>query len=107
MVLTVLPNMACVQRSGAWLWEAVQQQGDCCYTAEPERTMLSLSRTPRLLVCRQQDFFRILTEPEHNMVKQQTMLLATEGVTLTFTEAAIREISKASSACLGWLTGCT
>eukprot|EP00891_Asterochloris_glomerata_P008600 jgi/Astpho2/8600/Aster-05080 len=49
----------------------------------------------------QQDFFRILTEPEHNMVKQQTMLLATEGVTLTFTEAAIREISKASSACLG------
>ena len=68
---------------------------------------LMVEHIPCFLACRQQDFFRILTEPEHNMVKQQTMLLATEGVTLTFTEAAIREVSKVSNACLGLLVSCT
>ncbi|KAK9917368.1 hypothetical protein WJX75_003610 [Coccomyxa subellipsoidea] len=40
------------------------------------------------------DFFRILTEPEHNMIKQQQALIATEGVELIFTDAAIRQISQ-------------
>ena len=40
------------------------------------------------------DFFRILTEPEHNMIRQQQALLATEGVELSFTDAAIRKVSQ-------------
>ena len=35
------------------------------------------------------DFKRILTEPEHSLLKQYTALLGTEGVTLTFAEDAI------------------
>ena len=46
------------------------------------------------LCCRAKDFFRILTEPEHNMIKQQQALIATEGVELIFTEPAIRRISE-------------
>lgn len=40
------------------------------------------------------DFYRILTEPECNMIRQQQALLATENVELHFTDAAIREISR-------------
>ena len=36
------------------------------------------------------DFYRILTEPAHSMVKQQQALLATEGVRLVFEEGALR-----------------
>lgn len=39
------------------------------------------------------DFLRILTEPECNMIKQQQMLLSTEGVQLHFTDAAVAEIA--------------
>src|SRR3954468_1937448 len=39
------------------------------------------------------DFRRILTEPEHSLVKQYVALLATEGVTLDFTEDAIDAIA--------------
>ncbi|GAQ81069.1 ATP-dependent Clp protease [Klebsormidium nitens] len=39
------------------------------------------------------DLYRILTEPEANMVKQQQMLMATEDITLTFSEDAIDEIA--------------
>ncbi len=39
------------------------------------------------------DLYRILTEPEHSMLKQQQALMATEGVALTFTDAAVREIA--------------
>jgi ATP-dependent HslUV protease ATP-binding subunit HslU len=35
------------------------------------------------------DFRRILTEPEHSLLKQYTALLGTEGVTLDFTPEAI------------------
>jgi ATP-dependent HslUV protease ATP-binding subunit HslU len=35
------------------------------------------------------DFKRILTEPEHSLLKQYTALLATEGVDLTFAEDAV------------------
>jgi ATP-dependent HslUV protease ATP-binding subunit HslU len=39
------------------------------------------------------DFVRILTEPENALIKQYTALLSSEGVELTFTEDAIREIA--------------
>ncbi|NLZ93378.1 MAG: ATP-dependent protease ATPase subunit HslU [Firmicutes bacterium] len=40
------------------------------------------------------DFYRILTEPENALLKQYKELLATEDVTVIFTEDAIREIAK-------------
>ncbi len=40
------------------------------------------------------DFVRILTEPKNALVKQYTALLATEGVTVTFTEDGINELAK-------------
>jgi ATP-dependent HslUV protease ATP-binding subunit HslU len=40
------------------------------------------------------DFYRILTEPVNNLLKQQKEMLKTEDVTLTFTDAAVREIAK-------------
>ncbi|GAB4824107.1 hypothetical protein N2152v2_011153 [Parachlorella kessleri] len=40
------------------------------------------------------DFYKILTEPETNMLRQQQALLATENVDLHFTDAAIREIAR-------------
>ncbi|GLQ24438.1 ATP-dependent protease ATPase subunit HslU [Algimonas ampicilliniresistens] len=43
------------------------------------------------------DFVRILTEPEASLIKQYTALMATEGVTLNFTEDAIAEIAKISA----------
>lgn len=46
------------------------------------------------IYCRQDDFYRILTEPEGNMIKQQKALLATEGVQLHFTDASIKEIAR-------------
>jgi ATP-dependent HslUV protease ATP-binding subunit HslU len=39
------------------------------------------------------DFIRILTEPENSLIKQYKALLATEEVTLDFTEDAIAEIA--------------
>ena len=39
------------------------------------------------------DFRRILTEPEASLIKQYVALLATEGVTLDFTEDAIDELA--------------
>jgi ATP-dependent HslUV protease ATP-binding subunit HslU len=42
------------------------------------------------------DFRRILTEPEGNLIRQQQALLATEGVTLSFTEAAIDALADAA-----------
>ncbi len=41
----------------------------------------------------EQDFVRILTEPQNALVKQYKALLATEGVALEFSEDAIREIA--------------
>ena len=45
----------------------------------------------------EEDFVRILTEPEASLIKQYTALMATEGVTLNFTEDAIKEIAKISA----------
>jgi ATP-dependent HslUV protease ATP-binding subunit HslU len=43
-----------------------------------------------------EDFVRILTQPENALIKQYTMLLATEGVNLRFTESAIYAIARRS-----------
>jgi len=40
------------------------------------------------------DLYRILTETENNLIKQQIALLKTEGFDLRFTDDAIREIAK-------------
>jgi ATP-dependent HslUV protease ATP-binding subunit HslU len=45
----------------------------------------------------EEDFVRILTEPEASLIKQYTALMATEGVTLDFTEDAVLEIAKISA----------
>ena len=42
----------------------------------------------------EQDLARILVEPEASLVKQYVALLATEGVTLEFTDGAIAEIAR-------------
>ncbi|MCL6649648.1 MAG: HslU--HslV peptidase ATPase subunit, partial [Chloroflexi bacterium] len=42
----------------------------------------------------EEDFRRILTEPENALTKQYQALLSTEGVTLTFGEDAIAEIAR-------------
>jgi len=41
----------------------------------------------------EQDMVRILTEPESSMTKQYTALLATENVSITFTDDAIKELA--------------
>ncbi len=40
------------------------------------------------------DFRRILTEPKNALIRQYTALLATEGITLEFTDEAIAELSR-------------
>jgi ATP-dependent HslUV protease ATP-binding subunit HslU len=47
------------------------------------------------------DFRRILTEPEANLIRQTQALMATEGVTLTFTPEAIDAIADAAVAVNG------
>ena len=42
----------------------------------------------------QEDFVRILTEPQNALIVQYEALLSTEGIKLTFTEAAIDQIAK-------------
>ncbi len=41
----------------------------------------------------EEDFVRILTETQNSLIKQYEALIATEGVTLTFTDDAIKEIA--------------
>jgi ATP-dependent HslUV protease ATP-binding subunit HslU len=43
-----------------------------------------------------EDFRRILTEPEANLIRQHQALLATEGVTLIFTEDAVGALADAA-----------
>jgi len=45
-----------------------------------------------------EDLRRILTEPEANLIRQHQALLATEGVTLTFSEDAIDALADAAEA---------
>lgn len=46
---------------------------------------------------KEEDFKRILTEPDYNLIRQNTELLRTEGVDLIFTGEAIGEIAKVSA----------
>ena len=43
------------------------------------------------------DLYRILTEPEMNMIKQQQALMKTEGIDLVFTDEAIKHVASISS----------
>jgi ATP-dependent HslUV protease ATP-binding subunit HslU len=43
------------------------------------------------------DFRRILTEPEASLIKQYTALMGTEGVTLEFDEAAIAALARVAA----------
>lgn len=45
----------------------------------------------------EEDFVRILTEPEASLIKQYTALMATEEVTLEFTKGGIAEIARVSA----------
>jgi len=45
----------------------------------------------------EEDMYRILTEPESHLIKQQRALLGTENVDLRFTDEAIREIATIAS----------
>ncbi|MEW6597421.1 MAG: ATP-dependent protease ATPase subunit HslU [Pseudomonadota bacterium] len=45
-----------------------------------------------------EDFRRILTEPEANLIRQHQALMATEGVTLDFTDEAIEAVADAAVA---------
>jgi ATP-dependent HslUV protease ATP-binding subunit HslU len=47
------------------------------------------------------DLRRILTEPEANLIRQQQALMATEGVTLSFTDDAIEALADAAVAVNG------
>jgi len=40
-----------------------------------------------------EDFFRILTEPDNSLVKQYRAMMATEGIDISFEEAALKDIS--------------
>jgi ATP-dependent HslUV protease ATP-binding subunit HslU len=40
------------------------------------------------------DFYRILTEPQNALIKQYTALMATENIELSFAEEALREMAK-------------
>ena len=42
----------------------------------------------------EEDFYLILTQPDNALIKQYSALLATEGVDLSFSDGAIREIAK-------------
>jgi ATP-dependent HslUV protease ATP-binding subunit HslU len=44
----------------------------------------------------QNDFYRILTETEYNLIRQQVELLKTEGLALDIRDEAIQEIAKAT-----------
>ena len=45
----------------------------------------------------QEDLLRILTEPETNVLKQQRALLETEGVDLSFTDAAVAHVAQVAA----------
>jgi ATP-dependent HslUV protease ATP-binding subunit HslU len=42
----------------------------------------------------EEEFYRILTEPQNALIKQYTALMATEGLALVFTEDGIREMAR-------------
>jgi ATP-dependent HslUV protease ATP-binding subunit HslU len=67
------------------------------HTCKPSDLMAELvGRLPirvELSPLSKEDLRRILTEPENNLIRQQVELMATEGVRLVFSDAAIDEIA--------------
>ncbi|HUI30661.1 MAG TPA: ATP-dependent protease ATPase subunit HslU [Candidatus Acidoferrales bacterium] len=45
----------------------------------------------------EEDFYKILTKPENALIKQYTAILATEGIEISFSEDAIREVAKVAT----------
>merc|ERR1711871_959500 len=45
------------------------------------------------------DLYRVLTEPESNLLEQQIALMRTEGVNLVFEETGVREIASVAFEC--------
>ena len=45
----------------------------------------------------EEDFYQILTQPKNALLKQYHALLASEGVDLTFTDGAVREIARTAA----------
>lgn len=43
------------------------------------------------------DFYAILTQPKNALLKQYAALFASEGITLTFTEEAVREVARVAA----------
>jgi len=68
------------------------------HSAKPSDLMAELQgRLPirvELRALTAQDFHRILTEPDSNMIRQQQALLQTEGVNLQFTDGALHAIAR-------------
>lgn len=67
------------------------------HTASPSDLMPELQgRFPirvELQDLKEEDFVRILTEPQNSLIKQQVYLLATEGITVEVTSEAIEEMA--------------
>ena len=49
------------------------------------------------MLCSAEDFYRILKEPDYNLIVQQVELLKTEGIDLTFEDSAIQEIASVAA----------
>jgi ATP-dependent HslUV protease ATP-binding subunit HslU len=45
----------------------------------------------------EEDFYKILTQPENALIKQYSALLETEGVKLTFKDTSIKEIARVAA----------
>eukprot|EP00798_Chlamydomonas_sp_ICE-L_P023952 gene23952-9523_t len=63
------------------------------HSVKPSDLMAEL----QLKALTKEDFYRILTEPEYNLIKQQQMLLGAEGVELEFTNDALLEIASVAA----------
>jgi len=71
------------------------------YSCKPSDLLAELQgRLPirvELTALTESDMYKILTEPEMNLIKQQQELLKTEGIDLQFTESAVRKIAKTAA----------
>ena len=72
------------QRGGELLFEA----------SYPKTTVAGLPIRVELAALTRDDFRRILTEPEHSLLKQYTALLGTEGVQVEFKADAVAELAR-------------
>jgi len=68
------------------------------HVAKPSELQGRLPIRVELKALTRDDLRRILTEPEANLIRQHQALMATEGVTLTFTDDAIEALADAAVA---------